>query len=47
MDNIKPADGKLGVLCVGLGAVTTTLITGALMARKGMANPIGTFAQMG
>ena len=47
MDNIKPADGKLGVLCVGLGAVTTTLITGALMARKGLANPIGSFAQMG
>ena len=47
MDKIKPADGKLGVLCVGLGAVTTTLITGTLMARKGLANPIGSFAQMG
>ena len=33
--DIRPAKGKLGVLCVGLGAVSTTLITGTLMARKG------------
>ena len=26
--NVKPADGKLGVLCIGLGAVATTFITG-------------------
>ena len=39
--NVKPADGKLGVLCVGLGAVTTTFITGVLMARKGLAKPVG------
>ena len=45
--NIKPAEGKLGVLCVGLGAVTTTLITGTLMARKGLANPVGSFTQLG
>lgn len=44
---VKPATGKLGVLCVGLGGVTTTLITGTLMARKGLANPIGAFTQLG
>ncbi len=45
--NIKPAEGRLGVLCVGLGAVTTTFITGTLMARKGLANPVGSFTQLG
>ena len=42
--NVKPANGKLGVMCVGLGAVTTTTIIGALMARKGLARPVGSFA---
>ncbi|MBO4442289.1 MAG: inositol-3-phosphate synthase [Bacteroidaceae bacterium] len=46
-NDIKPAEGKLGVLCVGLGAVSTTLITGTLMARKGLANPVGSFTQIG
>ena len=46
-NDIKPAEGKLGVLCVGLGAVSTTLITGTLMARKGLANPVGSFTQLG
>ena len=41
---VKPANGKLGVMCVGLGAVTTTTIIGTLMARKGLARPIGSFA---
>lgn len=46
MNNTKvcPASGKLGVMCVGLGAVTTTTIIGTLMARKGLAKPIGSFA---
>lgn len=48
MENIiKPAQGKLGVLSVGLGAVATTFITGTLMARKGLATPVGSFAQLG
>ena len=42
---VKPADGKLGVLCVGLGAVTTTFITGTLMVRKGLSKPIGSMTQ--
>ena len=46
MNNTKvcPASGKLGVMCVGLGAVTTTTIIGALMSRKGLSRPIGSFA---
>ena len=42
---VKPADGKLGVLVVGNGAVTTTFITGVLMARKGLAKPVGSMTQ--
>ena len=41
---VKPANGKLGVMCVGLGAVTTTAITGVLMSRKGLSKPVGSFA---
>ena len=41
---VRPAGGKLGVMCVGLGAVTTTAITGVLMSRKGLSKPIGSFA---
>ncbi|MBR1712808.1 MAG: inositol-3-phosphate synthase [Alloprevotella sp.] len=42
---MKPAEGKLGVMCVGLGAVTTTFMTGVLMARKGLAKPVGSMTQ--
>ena len=45
--NVKPATGKLGVMCIGLGAVTTTTIIGALMSRKGLSQPIGSFACKG
>ena len=31
--NVKPATGKLGIMVVGLGAVSTTFITGVLMTR--------------
>ncbi|MDE6197958.1 MAG: inositol-3-phosphate synthase, partial [Muribaculaceae bacterium] len=41
----KPATGKLGVMVVGLGAVTTTFMTGVLMARKGLAKPVGSMTQ--
>ena len=44
---IAPADGKLGVLCVGLGAVATTFIAGVENARRGAARPIGSVTQMG
>ena len=42
---MEPATGKLGVMCVGLGAVTTTFITGVLMTRKGLAKPVGSMTQ--
>ena len=46
-ENIQSATGRLGVLVVGVGgAVATTLITGTLAARKGMAKPIGSIAQL-
>lgn len=45
MSNVKKAEGKLGVLVVGLGAVTTTFMTGVLMARKGLAKPVGAMTQ--
>lgn len=41
----KPATGKLGVLVVGCGAVTTTFMTGVLMTRKGLAKPVGSMTQ--
>ena len=45
--NFKPATGRLGVLVVGVGgAVSTTMITGTLAARKGLAKPIGSITQM-
>ena len=43
--NVKPAEGKLGVFCVGLGAVATTFMTGVLMTRKGLAKPVGSMTQ--
>jgi myo-inositol-1-phosphate synthase len=44
-NNVKPADGKLGIMVVGLGAVTSTFMTGVLMARKGLAKPVGSMTQ--
>jgi myo-inositol-1-phosphate synthase len=44
---IVPAQGKLGVLLVGLGAVSTTTIAGVFAIRKGLAQPIGSLTQMG
>ena len=43
--NTKPATGKLGIMIVGLGAVSTTFITGVLMTRKGLAKPVGSMTQ--
>ncbi len=45
MSNVKPAEGKLGIMVVGCGAVSTTFMTGVLMARKGLAKPIGAVTQ--
>ena len=43
--NVKPAEGKLGILIVGNGAVATTFMAGVLMARKGLGKPIGSMTQ--
>jgi myo-inositol-1-phosphate synthase len=45
--SIAPADGSLGVLLVGLGAVSTTTIAGIMAIRKGIAKPIGALSEMG
>jgi myo-inositol-1-phosphate synthase len=43
---IAPADGRLGVLLPGLGAVSTTLIAGVHLVAKGLAKPFGSLTQM-
>jgi len=45
--DITPANGKLGILLVGLGAVSTTFVAGVEAIRKGAAEPIGSVTQMG
>ena len=44
-EKAKAPNGKLGVMVVGLGAVSTTFMTGVLMARKGLGKPIGSMTQ--
>ena len=43
--NVKPAQGKLGILVVGCGAVSTTFMTGVLMLCQGLAKPVGSMTQ--
>src|SRR4029077_8676302 len=45
--DVEPAKGKLGVMLVGLGAVSTTFIAGVENIRRGTALPIGSLSQMG
>jgi myo-inositol-1-phosphate synthase len=45
--SIQPAQGKLGVMIPGMGAVATTLIAGVEAVRRGLALPIGSTSQMG
>src|ERR1700710_3273598 len=45
--NITPANGKLGILIPGLGAVATTMIAGVKAVKKGLSQPIGSLTQMG
>ncbi len=44
---IEPAQGKLGVMLPGMGAVTSTFIAGVEAIKKGIAKPIGSLTQMG
>jgi len=43
---IEPAGGRLGVLIVGLGAVSSTFIAGVEHVRRGMGRPFGSVTQM-
>jgi myo-inositol-1-phosphate synthase len=45
--HIVPPRGRLGVMLVGLGAVSTTFVAGVLAIRKGLAQPYGSLTQMG
>ncbi len=45
--NIEPANGKLGILMVGLGAVSTTFVAGVELIKRGLSKPIGSLTQMG
>ena len=44
---IAPAEGKLGVLIPGMGAVTTTFIAGLEAMKRGLGKPIGSLTQLG
>ncbi len=44
---IAPAEGRLGVLLPGMGAVATTFIAGVEAIRRGLSRPIGSLTQMG
>jgi myo-inositol-1-phosphate synthase len=44
--NVRPADGRLGVLLPGMGAVATTFIAGVEAVRRGKAQPIGSLTQL-
>jgi len=44
---IKPAEGKLGILLPGMGAVATTFMAGVEAIRTGLSKPIGSLTQMG
>jgi myo-inositol-1-phosphate synthase len=48
-DNVQlaPAEGKLGILVPGMGAVTTTFIAGLEAIKRGMAKPVGSLTQLG
>jgi myo-inositol-1-phosphate synthase len=43
---VAPAEGKLGVLTPGIGAVSTTFMAGVEAVRRGLAQPIGSLTQL-
>ena len=45
--DIAPANGKLGILLVGLGAVATTFVAGVEAIKRGLAQPVGSLTQTG
>jgi myo-inositol-1-phosphate synthase len=47
-DNVQiaPADGKLGVLIPGIGAVSTTFMAGVEAVKRGLGAPVGSLTQL-
>lgn len=46
-NQVKEANGKLGVLVIGIGgAVASTFVAGTMIVRKGQAVPVGSITQM-
>ena len=43
---VSSADGRLGVLLPGLGAVATTVVAGVEAVKRGLARPFGSLTQM-
>ncbi len=43
---IRSADGGLGVLMPGMGAMATTLVAGVELVKKGLAEPVGSLTQL-
>ncbi|MCC6536903.1 MAG: inositol-3-phosphate synthase [Bryobacterales bacterium] len=43
---VAPADGKLGILIPGIGAVATTFVAGVELVKRGMGQPVGSLTQM-
>lgn len=46
-EQIMPAEGKLGILLPGLGAVASTMIAGVIATNKGLSKPVGSLTQTG
>ena len=47
-DNVQiaPAEGKLGILIPGIGAVSTTFIAGVEAIKRGLGLPVGSLTQL-
>jgi myo-inositol-1-phosphate synthase len=45
--SIAPADGRLGILVPGMGAVATTFISGVEAVKRGLGQPVGSLTQLG
>ena len=45
--SIGPAEGRLGILMPGLGAVASTFVAGVELIRRGLGEPIGSLTQLG
>ncbi len=44
---VAPAEGKLGILIPGMGAVASTFIAGVEAVKRGLGQPVGSLTQLG